>query len=123
MSRIRRQPPSERSEHGKIAANIRWAKESDRTAATRKAREAAFQRFLDEADPDGVLLERERVKRAKNLQSAHLARVRRASLKSRRLARESRQHEGRSEDRPSPDVGSPAPTSRYGVDDTAGEGA
>jgi hypothetical protein len=57
-----------------MVANTRWAREPDRQAATSAATRAAFQRFLDEVDP--TLPEPERVKRAKNLEAAHLAGIR-----------------------------------------------
>ena len=60
--------PAERSLCARIAA--RWAKEPDRLAATAPGRRAAFQKLLDEVDPDGVLPPRERAKRAENARQA-----------------------------------------------------
>jgi len=68
--------PAQRSERAKVAANTRWAHEPDRLAATKPGRDAAFQKLLDEVDPQGVLSEAERVKRAKNLAEAQLASAR-----------------------------------------------
>jgi len=62
-----------------IAANTRWAREKDRTAATEKAREAFFERFIREVDPDGLLPSDERQKRANNALRAHMARLRSSS--------------------------------------------
>jgi hypothetical protein len=76
--------PTQRTERAKIAANTRWAREIDRLAATKPGRDAAFQKLLDEADPEGVLSEAERLKRAKNAQQAQLARARFLSSKARR---------------------------------------
>ena len=76
--------PSERSTRARIAANTRWAKEPDRLAATAPGRLAAFEKLLDEVDPQRVLTEVERLKRVKNAQQAQLARVRLAASKSRR---------------------------------------
>ena len=78
--------PSERSQRARIAAHTRWAKEPDRRAATAPGRRAAFEKLLDEVDPDRVLPEAERLKRAKNAQQAHLERIRLAASKSRRTA-------------------------------------
>jgi hypothetical protein len=76
--------PSQRSQRARIAAHTRWSKESDRTAATAPGRRAAFEKLLDEVDPDRKLPEAERLKRAKNAQQAQLERVRLAASKSRR---------------------------------------
>ena len=75
--------PAQRRERGVIAANARWAREPDRLAATKPGRDAAFQKLLDEVDPEGVLSEAERLKRAKNLQAAQMARIRFLALKAR----------------------------------------
>ena len=76
--------PAERSLCARIAA--RWAKEPDRLAATAPGRRAAFQKLLDEVDPDGVLPPRERAKRAENARQAPA--IQRAQLKACRLARQ-----------------------------------
>lgn len=76
--------PTERSIRARIAANTRWAQEPDRLAATAPGRRAAFEKLLDEVDPQRVLTEAERLKRVKNAQQAHLARVRLAASKNRR---------------------------------------
>ena len=44
--------------------------EPDRLAATAPGRRAAFEKLLDEVDPDGVLPPRERAKRAENARQA-----------------------------------------------------
>jgi hypothetical protein len=76
--------PSQRSQRARIAAHTRWSKELDRTAATAPGRRAAFEKLLDEVDPERKLPEAERLKRAKNAQQAQLERVRLAASKSRR---------------------------------------
>ena len=78
--------PAERSARARIAANTRWAREPDRLAATAPGRRAAFEKLLDEVDPQRVLTEVERLKRVKNAQQAQMARVRLAASKSRRRA-------------------------------------
>ena len=78
--------PTERSIRARIAANTRWAREPDRLAATAPGRSAAFEKLLDEVDPQRVLTEAERLKRVKNAQAAQMARVRLAASKNRRCA-------------------------------------
>ena len=75
--------PSQRSQRARIAAHTRWAKEPDRLTATAPGRRAAFQKLLDEVDPQRLLPEAERLKRAKNAQQAHLERIRLAASRSR----------------------------------------
>ena len=70
----------------RIAANARWANEPDRLAATAPGRRAAFEKLLDEVDPQRVLSDAERLKRARNAQKAQLDRVRLAASKNRRRA-------------------------------------
>jgi hypothetical protein len=67
--------PAQRSTRARIAANDRWAKEPDRLKATQPGRNAAFQKLLNEVDPEGTLPEDERLKRARNAQKAHLERI------------------------------------------------
>ena len=77
---------AQRIVRARIAAHARWAKEPDRLAATAPGRRAAFEKLLDEVDPERKLPEAERLKRAKNAQQAHLERIRLAASKSRRRA-------------------------------------
>ena len=72
------------STRASIAANERWGRCTDRTAATAKARQAADDRFLKQADPEGVLSPAEREKCAENLRRAHYARMAIKSAESRR---------------------------------------
>lgn len=65
-----------RSEAASVASNTRWAFEPDRTKATSAATAAFLRRFEDQVDPDRQLPEEERVKRARNLLRAHMARIR-----------------------------------------------
>ena len=76
--------PNEKSQHMSIAAHTRWSREPDRTAATAKARAAAEKRFELLVDPDGVLTDSERMKRAESARKAHFARMAIASAKARR---------------------------------------
>lgn len=72
-----------RSLAASIAANDRWAREPDRSAATQKAREAFLARFEREVDPDSRLTPPERQKRAQNAMKAHFRRMALASAKAR----------------------------------------
>ena len=74
--------PAQRSTRARIAANDRWAKEPDRLKATQPGRNAAFQKLLDDVDPERTLPEDERLKRARNAQKAHLERIRLAASRA-----------------------------------------
>lgn len=67
--------PTQRRLRAQIAANARWARVADRSAATEPARRAALVRFEREVDPNGVLPVDERQRRARNAQAAHMARM------------------------------------------------
>lgn len=64
---------------GRLGGYTRWARTSDRTAATAPAREAASEalaaRFEREVDPDGTLPGPERAVRAEAARRAHYARL------------------------------------------------
>lgn len=75
--------PSQRRLAGQIAANTRWAHETDRVAATAPARKAAANKWLRLADPDGTLPPDEAARRADSLKRAHFQRLALASAKSR----------------------------------------
>jgi len=77
--------PSERTLRAQLAANTGWAFTQDRTARTAPARRAAFAKFEQAVDPDGVLSSDERAKRADNLRRAHLQQMALKSAKARRL--------------------------------------
>lgn len=69
-----------------IGAHGRWAKTSaaDRQQATSKARQALFDKFAAEVDPDGVLTPKERERRARHAQRAHMSRIALKSAQTRR---------------------------------------
>ena len=71
--------PSQRTQRARLAAHTKWAHTHDRTEATRPAREAFNQRFLDDVDPNRELSEPDRQRRAGNARKAYYARL---SLKS-----------------------------------------
>ena len=64
----------------------RWARTSDRAAATEPARRGLRARFEREADPDGLLDDGERARRAQALMTAHMLLLARASAQARRTA-------------------------------------
>ncbi|WP_229401948.1 hypothetical protein [Micromonospora okii] len=69
------QNPSSRRLHAQVAAHTRWSRESDRKAATGKARAAFIDRFEREVDPDGVLPPEERALRAESAKKAYFVRL------------------------------------------------
>lgn len=71
---------AERSAYGRIGAHESWARTEDRSARTRPARDALWQKFLDEAGGDPV--------RAQHAWKAHFERLAVKSAQSRRKARE-----------------------------------
>lgn len=76
--------PSERRLRSSIAGNTRWAQEADRSAATKKARDAFLERFENEVDPDRTLAPAERARRAESARRAYFARLALKSAQSRR---------------------------------------
>lgn len=73
----------DRSTIARIAANDRWAKEKDRSAATQAARDGLLRKFEDQVDPDRVLSPDERARRVENARSAHYSRIARKSAQAR----------------------------------------
>jgi len=67
-----------------MAAHARWAKETDRSAATAAARAAQQRKREDEVDPNHELSPQERAKRAENLRRAQLQRMALKSAQARR---------------------------------------
>jgi len=79
--------PSERSLRARIAAHTRWSRD-DPIAGTAAARAAFLDRFVREVDPDGVLPETERFRRAQSARKAYFARLALKSARARRRARD-----------------------------------
>ncbi len=75
--------PEERSLRAKIAAHTLHAK-YDPHDITEPARAGWRRKFLRAADPDGVLPEAERARRAEHLLRAHMYRMALASARARR---------------------------------------
>lgn len=74
--------PSQRSMRSRLAAHTLHSR-VDSSAHTRPAREAFLARFLDEVDPDRVLPEDERQRRAIQARKAYFARLALASSRAR----------------------------------------
>lgn len=72
--------PAQRSLRARLAAHTRWAHE-DRREGTAKARAAFLSRFELEVDPEGLLSDQERRRRAESLRKAYFTRL---ALKSAR---------------------------------------
>ena len=68
---------------GRIGAMVTHSRTNPQEI-TRKARETFLARFLDEVDPDHVLPEEERVRRATYARKAYFARLALASARARR---------------------------------------
>lgn len=62
--------------NARIAAEISWARTTDRSARTRPARQAFLKRFEREVDPDGKLPPDERRLRAEHALRAYMLRLR-----------------------------------------------
>lgn len=75
---------AERVLAGRIGAHERWARESDRTAATAPARQAFADRFEREVDPTNTLPPAERAIRAAHAKKAYFLRLSLASAQARR---------------------------------------
>lgn len=64
--------PEQRSQRARLAAHAMHAKGSTNVQA---ARDAQWQKFLDEVDPDRQLSEPERNRRAKHAEKAYMTRL------------------------------------------------
>lgn len=67
--------PEQRSMRARIGAHESWARTTDRSARTEKARRSFLERFEREVDPDGVLDPAERRVRAEHARKAHMLRM------------------------------------------------
>jgi hypothetical protein len=75
--------PKTKSLPQQIAANVRWSKE-DPTRQGEIMRAGLERRFLDEVDPNRLLPEAERIRRAESARKAFYQRLALASAKARR---------------------------------------
>ena len=74
---------SERSQRGRIAAHTKWS-QTNAVEGTAAARAAFLTRFLDEVDPERVLPEGERLRRAEHARSAYMTRLAFKSARARK---------------------------------------
>jgi hypothetical protein len=71
------------SQRARIAALSRWAEVSNRSAATKSARDGFLAKFEQLVDPEGKLHPVERERRASLARRAHMARLALRSAKAR----------------------------------------
>lgn len=74
--------PAQRTLRARTAAQTRWSRESP-AEQVGKMRHGFLARFLDEVDPDRVLPEAERQRRAESALRAHMSRLALASSRAR----------------------------------------
>lgn len=79
--------PEERTQRARLAALTRWSQE-DPGPTMAHARQAFLDRFLDDVDPDRVLPEAERLRRAESARRAFYTRLAFKSARARRLRAE-----------------------------------
>lgn len=78
--------PGERALIARLAAHTSWANTEDRAARTKAARDAAWNRFAHQVDPDGKLDPAERARRADHARKAFMTRLALRSAQARRKA-------------------------------------
>jgi hypothetical protein len=77
----------ERTQRARLAAQVRWSRESPEANVARM-RAGMERKFLDEVDPDRVLPEAERLRRAESARRAFYTKLSFASARARRARRE-----------------------------------
>lgn len=80
--------PSERAQRGRIGAYLMHARHDPRST-TAAARQAFGRRFLDMVDPDRILTEPERLRRADAARKAYFVQLAYLSARARRRTRRS----------------------------------
>ncbi len=75
---------STHAQRGRIGAHVSWSRTTDRTARTEPGRKGFLARFEREVDPDGVLPEGERARRAEHARKAYMQKLALASAAQRR---------------------------------------
>lgn len=77
-----------RSIQARAAAHTSWARTADPAARTARGREAFLDRFDREVDPDGVLPDADRVRRAEHARRAYFSMLaaKSAAVRKRRAA-------------------------------------
>ena len=82
--------PAERVLRARVASHASWAKTADPAARTAAAGRADRDRFERQVDPDRVLPEAERLRRAESARRAWFTGLAFKSAKARRLAKEAK---------------------------------
>jgi hypothetical protein len=77
--------PEQRSLRARIAANTRWSREDGKANAAR-GQAGLLAKFVDQVDPDRVLPEDERLRRAEAARRTHMQRLAFLSSKARTRA-------------------------------------
>lgn len=80
--------PGERRLQARAAAYTRWARTTDRSAATAAAREGLMRKFENQIDPDGLLAPAERRVQAVRARAAYYASLAAKSAAARRKRKE-----------------------------------
>jgi hypothetical protein len=81
--------PAERALQARLAAHASWANTDDPTQRTAPARAAFLDRFEREVDPEGVLSEGERARRAEHARKRYMTGLALRSAQARRRAGQS----------------------------------
>ncbi len=79
--------PEERAMRGRIGAYVTHSRH-DPKETTAKARETFLSQFEHQVDPEGVLPEAERIRRAEAARKAHMTRLAYLSAKARKLKKQ-----------------------------------
>lgn len=87
-------PAPERKLRASIAAHESWSRTEDRSARLAPARRAFADSFAEKVDPDHILPEAERARRAENARRAHYQRLALKSAQVRRRRRETGADDG-----------------------------
>ena len=72
------------AQRGRIGAHVSWSRTINRTARTEPGRNGFLARFEREVDPEGVLPEGERARRAEHARKAYMQKLALASAAQRR---------------------------------------
>ncbi|MBO2461121.1 hypothetical protein ABT299_11655 [Spirillospora sp. NPDC000708] len=80
--------PEQRRDRARQAVQVSWQKTEDPAARTEPARAAALKRFENQVDPDRVLPEDERLRRANEAKRQFYKRLGKLSAAARRARRE-----------------------------------
>lgn len=85
MPRQSQSTPEQRALAARIAAHSKWA-QTDPREGTAAARKAALDRFERQVDPDGVLSDPERARRAEHAKKAYFLQLAAKSASARKKA-------------------------------------